>query len=112
MFLREGAKAHNQPINLHSITDAGIDPLLSAGRELLAMADAATLWDQDEAPIARAALVASVGEAGAVRAVGVAGTYAMMNRALDAIGNPIAKRMEAMADELGVDYWRTDLGPG
>jgi hypothetical protein len=111
MFLREGSKAHNVPVDLHAVRDARIDPLLPSGRELLAVADAVALWDHDEMPIARAALVDAVGEAGAVRAMGVAGNYAMMNRVLDGVGNPIRAKLEAMADELGVDYSRTDLRP-
>lgn len=75
------------------------------------MADAVALWDHEEMPIARDALVAAVGEAGAVRAMGVAGNYAMMNIALDGIGNPIRGHLEAMIEPLGVDYWRTDLKP-
>jgi hypothetical protein len=43
--------------------------------------------------------------------MGVAGNYAMMNRVLDGVGNPIRAQLEAMADELGVDYSRTDLRP-
>lgn len=75
------------------------------------MADAVALWDHEEMPIARDALVVAVGEAGAVRAMGVAGNYAMMNIALDGIGNPIREHLEALAEPLGVDYWRTDLRP-
>lgn len=111
MFLREGSRAHNVEINLGAVRDASQDPLLPAGRQLLAVADAVALWDHDEMPIARAALVEAVGEVGAVRAMGVAGNYAMMNRVLDGIGNPIREQLAAMADELGVDYWRTDLRP-
>ncbi len=62
-------------------------------------------------PTARDAVVAAVGEVGAVRAMGVAGNYAMMNIALDGIGNPIREHLEAMVEPLGVDYWRTDLKP-
>ena len=109
MFLREGSKAHDVSINLHAVRDAGQDPLLPAGRELLAVSDAVALWDRDEMPIARAALVDAVGETGAVRAMGVAGNYAMMNRVLDGIGNPIRAQLMAMAPELGVDFWRNDL---
>lgn len=111
MFLREGSKAHDVPVDIRAVGDLSFDPLLPAGRELLAVADAVALWDVDEMPVARDALVAAVGEAGAVRAMGVAGNYAMMNIALDGIGNPIRPHLEAMAEPLGVDYWRTDLKP-
>ncbi len=111
MFLREGSKAHQVPVDLRAVNQVAVDPLLPAGVELRAAADAVALWDAEEMPLARAALVEAVGEAGAVRALAVAGNYGMMNRVLDAIGNPIAPRMAAMADELGVDYWRTDLRP-
>ncbi len=73
------------------------------------MTDAATLWDDEEMPIARAALVEAVGEPGAIRAMGVTGNYAMMNRALDGIGNPIWSRLATMAPELGITEWRHDL---
>lgn len=111
MFLREGSKAHNVEVDLRALRDLARDPLLPAGRELLAVADAVTLWDHAEMPLARDELAMAVGETGAVRAIGVAGNYAMMNRALDGIGNPIGERLSVMATELGVDYWRTDLGP-
>jgi hypothetical protein len=111
MFLREGSKAHGFDVDLHAVRDAGVDPRIPAGRELLAVADAVALWDHDEMPLARDALVAAVGEPGAVRAMGVAGNYAMMNIVLDGIGNPIREQLEGMAEELGVDYWRTDLLP-
>jgi hypothetical protein len=111
MFLREGSKAHGVEVDLHAVRDSSIDPLLPAGRELIAVADAVALWDHDEMPIARQDLVAAVGEVGAVRAMGVAGNYAMMNRILDGIGNPIRPMLGVMADELGIESWRTDLQP-
>ena len=100
------------PIDLHAVRDPRIDPLLPAGRELLAMTDAATLWDDQEMPIARAALVEAVGQLGAVRAMAVAGNYAMMNRALDGTGNPIWSRLGEMAVELGITEWGHDPRTG
>ncbi len=111
MFLREGSSAHHVPVDLRAVDQVAVDPLLPAGFELRAMADAVALWDAEEMPLARVALVDAVGEVGAVRAMAVAGNYGMMNRVLDAIGNPIDPRMAAMADELGVEYSRTDLAP-
>jgi hypothetical protein len=107
MFLREGSKAHGVPVNLLAVTSAATDPELPAGKELRAMADAVTLWDTDEIPIARDALIAAVGEAGAVRAIAVAGNYGMMNRVLDAVLNPISGRPATMAAELHIEWPRS-----
>lgn len=72
------------------------------GAELMAFVDAVVLRDDDELADARAALEASIGAAATDRAALVAGNFSMMNRALDAVGAPIDRRLEEIAAEMGL----------
>jgi len=78
------------------------DPLVPAGAQLIAFADAAVLRDPDEMPAARQALLDSAGPDAVVRAAAVAGNFEMMNRLLDAVGVVVPQRMAVLADELGL----------
>ncbi len=101
-MLRASGKRTQRPVDLGSIVDITTDPLLPAGRELLAFTDAAVLRDDDEMPVAREALRQLVGDAGVVRAAACAGNFEMMNRLLDAIGVPVSEAGIALADGLGL----------
>ena len=91
-------------MDLGGVRDGAVDPLVPAGREIVAATDAAVLFDADEVPAARAALLAAVGDAGTVRVMAAAGNYQMMNRVLDGVGNPVAAGLASIAAELGVAY--------
>ena len=70
--------------------------------ELIAFVDAVVLRDDDELPAARAALDAALGPAATDRAAMVAGNFSMMNRALDAVGAPVDRGLESLAEEMGL----------
>jgi|SRR6056297_1192531 len=101
-MLRASAHATSQPVELRAITEHARDPLLPAGRELLAFTSA-LIGDGDQLDAARDALRAAVGDAGVVRAAAVAGNFQMMNRLVDATGVPLGASMRAFAAELGID---------
>jgi len=101
-MLRASATNFGVDANLRALTDAGIDLGVTGARELLAAADATVLRDTDEIEVARAELVAAVGEPGAIRAFATAGNFEMMNRLLDALGVGPLKGVLPLADEIGV----------
>jgi hypothetical protein len=71
--------------------------------EIMAFVDAVVLRDEDELAPARAELERVVGKETTDRAAMVAGNFSMMNRALDAIGAPVDRGHEALADEMGIE---------
>lgn len=107
-MLRESAEATSIPLDARAITDPAIDPLISAGKPLLAFVDAALsgvgLSD------ARATLTVEIGWDGTVAAAGVIGNFEMMNRVADASGMPVSAgalaRTTAWRAELGLDQFR------
>jgi hypothetical protein len=101
-MLRASAARTGRPVDLRALVDPMADPLLLAGRELVAFTDAAVLRDIDEMPLARRALLDAAGPAAVVRAAAVAGNFEMMNRLLDAIGVSVRAGGMAVADELGL----------
>lgn len=101
-MLRASSDRTGRPSDLHAVVDPMRDPLVPAGPQLLAFADAAVLRDPDEMPTARQALLDAAGPEGVVRAAAVAGNFDMMNRLLDATGVVVPKRMAVVADELGL----------
>ncbi len=102
-MLRVSSNRTGRPVELRSIVDSVTHPILPRGPQLLAFADAAVLRDVDEMPVARAAVFASAGPAGVVRAAGCAGNFEMMNRLLDAIGVTVNAPGMTLADGLGLD---------
>ena len=101
-MLRASSQAADAPFDLRGVTDTGVDPLVPAGRELVALTDAAVLHDPHEIGPAREALVAAAGPEAAARAATVAGNFSMMNRLLDGIGVGPHPSMLPIGDELGV----------
>lgn len=101
-MLRASSNHSDRPAFIGAIVDPAADPLLAAGRELLAFTDAAVLGDTEELPIARAELLAAAGPDAVVRAAACAGNFQMMNRLLDAIGVPVSRAGAALAAELGL----------
>ncbi|MEM7284837.1 MAG: hypothetical protein AAF480_00665 [Actinomycetota bacterium] len=91
-------------VDLTGIADPMVDPLLPAGRALLALTDAIVLRDEAERDAALDELVPMVGTAGAVRAAAVVGNFEMMNRNLDAMGIGPSTASAAIAPDLGVPW--------
>jgi hypothetical protein len=107
-MLRESAEATSIPLDARSIIDPAIDPLIAAGKPLLAFVDAALSGDGLEE--ARANLTAEVGWDGTVAAAGVIGNFEMMNRVADATGISVSRgalaRTAQWRAELGLDRFR------
>ena len=109
-MLRASSDRTDRPADIGSVVDPVRDPLVPAGREILAFTDAAVLRDGEEMPAARQALLDAAGADAVVRAAAVAGNFEMMNRLLDATGVAVPTRFEPLADELGLripDHLRT-----
>ena len=108
-MLRASIAATSQTVDLRSITDRSVDPLLPGGSGLLALADA-VLLGTPPAAAARDGVIAALGPEGLVDAAGVIGTFEMMNRIADATGMPVGRgSLERTADlrrELGLDRLR------
>jgi hypothetical protein len=101
-MLRESAKAQNQPVNILSITQPMLDPLVANGPELIAFVDAIALLDYDELPIARRNLFDAAGPGAVTRAAGVCANFEGINRVVDSLGVPVNKRFYDIGDELRV----------
>lgn len=102
-MLRESANAQGQPINVPAVTRPLLGAQLPLGDELLAFADAITLLDFDELPLARADLIAAGGSGAATRAAAVCASFEGINRIVDAVGVPVNKRFYDIGTELGVE---------
>ena len=102
-MLRASAHTTGQSIDLRAITDRASDPLLTAGRELLAFVTAVIRQDTG-LEAARTALRQSTGQYAVVRAAAVAGNFQMMNRLVDATGVPIGASLRAIAADLGLEH--------
>lgn len=109
-MLRASSALVGPPARLRGILDLRVDSGVAAASELLAFADAAVLADPHEMALARARLLAAIGEPGTVRAAACAGNFQMMNRLLDAIGAPIGAAGRHLAAELGVSVPEHLLG--
>ncbi len=101
-MLRASGKQTGRANDLGALVDPMVDPLVPAGRELLAFADAAVLRDEDEIHIARDDLAGVVGAEAVVRAAAVAGNFQMMNRLLDGIGVNVSRHAMVLAAELNL----------
>lgn len=99
-MLRASARRTGVEVDLRGVTHDDVDPRLPHGRELLAFADALLAGAGIDA--ARDRLVAASGPEAAERAAGVAGTFQMMNRVLDATGCPTGAHGDRVAELLGV----------
>ena len=101
-MLRESANAQNQPVDIIAVTKPPLDPLLPLGNELIAFADAITLMDFDELPIARERLLDAAGPGAVTRAAAVCADFECTNRVVDAVGVPVNKRFYDIGEELQV----------
>jgi hypothetical protein len=95
----------NARVELKSITEPSIDPLIPGGRELLAFVDA--VLRGGDIPGTRAAVITALGEKAAVDAAAVIGNFEMMNRIADGVGMPVGggtrKHQSQLISDLGLD---------
>ena len=110
-MLRASAAATDQTVDLRSVTDRGVDPVISGGAELLRFVDA-TLTARNDLADAHQAVLRALGPDALVDAAGVVGTFEMMNRIADGTGMPVGKgalaRTEDLRAEMGLDRFRHD----
>ncbi len=103
-MLRWSVQTTGAELDLAGVADPMVDPLVPAGRELLALADAVVLRDEQERDAALEALVPLVDNAGAVRAAAVIANFEMMNRNLDAMGIGPTDAMAEIASDLRIPW--------
>lgn len=86
-----------------AIVDPETDSGIPGGRELIALAQSAVSISPDPAPVARVAAV--LGEEAAVTAAEVASAFMMINRIVEATGQPAltkqSERMQPALERLG-----------
>lgn len=99
-LLRESSLATSTPIDVAAVTDPSIDPLIPAGRELLAFTDAAIAGNRSDASRTRSALVARLGPDRMVEAAAVCACLNMMNRIALATGIPLSRGRMARTVEV------------
>lgn len=109
-MLRASAAATSQPLDARAITDPAVDPLLPAGRLLLAFVGAVLGPAAPLGDATRRALLAELGASGLVDAAGVIANFQMMNRIADATGMPVGKgtlkRTREWRELLGLDRYQ------
>lgn len=103
-MLRWSAQTTDTPVDVRAVVDPGVDPLLPAGRELVAFVDSVMAGPE---PAAARALAEAGGDAAPVAAASVIGNFQMMNIVADATGIPVGKgsrlRNADLIGELGLD---------
>jgi hypothetical protein len=99
-------------VDVAAVTDKTVDPLLPAGRELLAFTDAAIAGDPGDTARSRSALIARLGPDRMVEAAAVCACLEMMNRITLATGIPLSRgRMVRTTDvrtTAGLDVFMHD----
>ena len=103
-MLRWSVSTTEADLDLTGIADPMVDPLIPAGRPLLALTDAIVLRDEAERDAAVEQLIPLVGAAGTVRAAAVVGNFEMMNRSLDGMGIGPSTAAAAIAPDLCVPW--------
>lgn len=102
-MLSWSAQATDTPVDVRAVVDRRIDPLLPAGRELVAFVDSVLAEPE---PTAARAVVGAQGEAALVAAASVIANFQMMNIVADATGMPVGKgsrlRNADLIEELGL----------
>lgn len=102
-MLRWSAQTTDTPVDLRAVVDPHVDPLLPAGRELVAFVDSVLANPE---PSAARAVGEAMGEPALVAAASVIGNFQMMNIVADATGTPVGKgsrqRNADLIDELGL----------
>lgn len=95
-MLRWSAQTTETPVDLQAVTNPDVDPLLPAGRELVAFVDGVlTSGRGDPKRLARRS-----GWEATVMASAVIGNFQMMNRVADATGMPVGKGVRARNADL------------
>ena len=101
-MLRASIATYDQELSPTPIVTGMGDTGVDHGQLLMAFVDAVVLRDTDELEPARTALEHAIGTAATDRAAMVAGNFSMMNRALDAVGAPVDRGLEPIAEEMGL----------
>lgn len=103
-MLSWSAQTTNVPVDLRAVVDPRVDPLLPAGRELVAFADSVLA---EPNPAAARTLREAHGEQALVFAASVIANFQMMNTVADATGMPVGKgsriKNADLIEELGLD---------
>ncbi len=107
-MLRESAASSDTDLDLRSVTDLAVPPLLPAGEALRSLPDA--LLGSGDVAAVRGRIIAEVGVDGFLDALAVVANFEMMNRVADAVGTPVGKgtlhRTEQLRREAGLDAYR------
>ena len=92
-------------IDIAGIASPEHEPLLSAGRELIALGHASVGLTPDAS--STKAVAAALGDEAAVKAASVAGAFEIFNRVVDAIGLPVGRvwraKMQHTIDTLDLE---------
>ncbi|MDF1595443.1 MAG: hypothetical protein P1T08_05020 [Acidimicrobiia bacterium] len=110
MMLRASSEAFSYQVDLRSVTDPSVDPLLPHGSVLIEFTDA--VLERRDAGTMRREVIATLGEAGLTGAAGVIANFSMMNRIADATGMPTGRgtlaRTADVRAALGLDRFMHD----
>lgn len=90
------------PPTLRGLVDTAVDIGVKGCGPLCRLATALIERDDDGLASARSEVVAELGDAATVTAIGVVANFQMMNRALDAAGVP-ARPDPSLSEALGLD---------
>ncbi len=103
-LLRWSAETTDTPVDLRAVVDSRVDPLLPAGRELVAFVDSVLAEPE---PAAALRLSQTQGQPALVAAASVIANFQMMNIVADATGMPVGRgsrlRNAGLIEELGLD---------
>lgn len=103
-MLRWSAQTTDTPVDLRAVVDSRVDPLLPAGRELVAFVDSVLAEPE---PAAAHAVSEKQGEPALVAAAWVIANFQMMNIVADATGMPAGRgsrlRNAELIEELRLD---------
>ncbi len=101
-MLRASAHATGQHVDLRAITGRAGDPQIASGIQLLGFVTSLLDGDDSDLAAARDVLLEHTGADAVVRTAAVAGNFQMMNRLVDATGDPFGASMRTIAAELGI----------
>lgn len=96
-LLRWSAETTGTPVDLRAVVDSRVDPLLPAGRELVAFVDSVLAEPE---PAAAQELRHTQGQPALVAAASVIANFQMMNIVADATGMPVGRGSRLRNAEL------------
>jgi hypothetical protein len=99
MTLRASAKHENLQVDIESIVDPAVDPGVAGGRALIALGREAAKPSPSVDVLE--ATASEIGDAAAVTAAEIVATFEMINRAMEATGQPVVRsRVESAMPAL------------